>query len=132
MVASTVVQAAGRTRAVALLQLAEIVPFLALLVVATERWGIEGAAYAWTARAILDVICLLVLSQQVAPLPPSLVWTVATMLALIALLGMLAPVTPVRAAPAALALSAAALTLTVVVWVTRTTHESVALHRGVR
>jgi O-antigen/teichoic acid export membrane protein len=46
--------ASGRTALLAKIHLLEVLPYLAVTAVLTERWGAEGAAVAWTARVILD------------------------------------------------------------------------------
>ena len=55
----TALQAVGRVRAVALLHLAELLPYAGLVFVAISWLGIAGAAWAWLTRSIIDY-CVLV------------------------------------------------------------------------
>jgi O-antigen/teichoic acid export membrane protein len=50
----TTLHSLGRTRQTALLHLAELLPFVGLLFFMVRHWGLEGAALAWTLRAIVD------------------------------------------------------------------------------
>lgn len=70
MVPYTVLQAAGRARAIALLHLAEVVPYLVALVVLVRLHGIEGAAIAWTARVAVDAAVLARIAARHAPPAP--------------------------------------------------------------
>jgi O-antigen/teichoic acid export membrane protein len=54
--ASALLQSRGGSRAVALLQVSEIVAYLPLLILATSFYGLTGAAIAWSARALFDAI----------------------------------------------------------------------------
>ncbi len=54
-------QGEGNPRAVALTHLAELLPYGLLLWMLLATWGILGAAVAWTARAAVDALVLLVL-----------------------------------------------------------------------
>ncbi len=67
----TLLQASGRARWAATLHLIEIVPFGFLLWFAIHRWGIVGAASAWTMRTLVDAALLAWRAQRVAPLPVS-------------------------------------------------------------
>lgn len=49
-----VIQAAGRADLAGKIHCAELLPFVALLAWATDRWGIVGAAAVWSARAAVD------------------------------------------------------------------------------
>jgi len=60
-------QAAGRPDVPAKLHLLEIPVYALLLVVLVPRFGIEGVAAAWTARAVIDTFGLLVLVGHVHP-----------------------------------------------------------------
>lgn len=64
----SLLQASGRARWTATLHLMEIVPYLVLLWFAVERWGIVGAAAAWTARVVIDGLLMAWCAQLVAPL----------------------------------------------------------------
>ena len=67
----TMLQASGRARWVALVHLAEVMPFLALIVLCVSRWSIIGAATAWTARVVVDAVVMARRAHAVAPLPAS-------------------------------------------------------------
>lgn len=60
-------QAAGHARAVALLNVAEVLPYLAALAAGLRIAGIEGAAIAWTARVAFDTAVLAMLAARHAP-----------------------------------------------------------------
>jgi O-antigen/teichoic acid export membrane protein len=47
-------QGRGQARAPALLQAVQVVPYVALLALATHAFGLPGAAWAWLARMIFD------------------------------------------------------------------------------
>ncbi|NCC04907.1 MAG: hypothetical protein EOM37_12905 [Proteobacteria bacterium] len=55
-------QGRGLPGVVAKLQMAELVPFLFLLYLATKEWGVIGAATAWTIRVIVDSTLLLLIA----------------------------------------------------------------------
>jgi len=55
----TALQALGRVRSVALLHVAELLPYSALLYGAISRYGLEGAAWAWLLRSAVDYMVLL-------------------------------------------------------------------------
>ncbi len=61
------VQAAGRPDLTAKLHLAELIPYLALLMWWTEMWGIVGAALIWLVRAAFDTIVLTMLTRRLLP-----------------------------------------------------------------
>jgi len=54
----TVLQSAGAVRLTALLHLAELAPYLALLAWATAQHGLVGAALAWSVRCAVDALLL--------------------------------------------------------------------------
>ena len=54
----SLLQGQGRPRAVALLHLSELLPFVALLWFAVQTAGIEGAAWAWALRVSVDAALL--------------------------------------------------------------------------
>jgi O-antigen/teichoic acid export membrane protein len=64
------VQAAGRPRDMALLHLAELLPFLLLLAWLTSRHGIVGAAMAATLRFTVDAVAMFVIAQRSLKLAP--------------------------------------------------------------
>ncbi len=55
----TALQGSGHARAVAILHLYEIVPYLALVLWAVATHGLLGAAWAWTLRGLFDYLALL-------------------------------------------------------------------------
>ncbi len=55
-------QATGRPDLVAKIHLAELPPYLIMLFVGLEQWGIVGAAIAWSVRVAADAILLLAMS----------------------------------------------------------------------
>ena len=59
------IQAKGYSRLTALLHLTEVAPYLLLLFYLVDIWGLVGAAYAWTARVIIDFFCLLFFSRRI-------------------------------------------------------------------
>lgn len=67
----TLLQASGRARTTAMLHLIEIMPFALLLWFAVTRYGIVGAAAAWTTRVVIDAALLAWRAQAIAPLPAS-------------------------------------------------------------
>lgn len=64
------VQAAGRPRDIALLHLAELLPFLALLAWLTEHHGIVGTALAAALRFGVDALAVAWIAQRGLQLPP--------------------------------------------------------------
>jgi len=61
-------QSAGRAPAVAKLHALELPAYLGALVLLMREYGVAGAAFAWTARAVVDAAGLFWLSLPVAPL----------------------------------------------------------------
>lgn len=59
------IQAKGLSKFTALLHLSEVVPYLFLLFYLVDKFGLLGAAYAWTARVIIDFLCLLIFSRRI-------------------------------------------------------------------
>jgi O-antigen/teichoic acid export membrane protein len=62
--ASTFLQATGRARAVATLQLAQVLPFLVLMAWVVAHFGTQAAAALWAARAAVDLLILMRLSRS--------------------------------------------------------------------
>jgi O-antigen/teichoic acid export membrane protein len=54
----------GVAKQPALVHLAELPVYLALLFVSVRHWGLEGAAWAWTARALLDLMIMAALLRR--------------------------------------------------------------------
>ncbi|MGD8162231.1 flippase [Pantoea sp. FN0307] len=51
-------QSIGITRAIAILHMCEVIPYLILLYFMINRWGLYGAASAWSIRVIIDNLML--------------------------------------------------------------------------
>lgn len=58
------IQAQGNSRVTALIHLAELLPYLALLTFLIGEYGLIGAAMAWTVRVCVDFLALQVLSSR--------------------------------------------------------------------
>jgi O-antigen/teichoic acid export membrane protein len=72
----TLLQGAGSARAPALLQAAQVLPYVALMAWATQCCGVVGAAMLWVARMVFDTVLMFLLcaraqSIAVAGLAPS-------------------------------------------------------------
>lgn len=65
----TLIQASGHARWTATLHLLEIIPYGLLLWFGVQRFGILGAAAAWSVRAIVDATLMAWRAQSIAPLP---------------------------------------------------------------
>ncbi|HTD59349.1 MAG TPA: flippase [Gemmatimonadaceae bacterium] len=63
----TMIQGVGRPDLTAKLQLAEILPFVGLLWVLIARFGIVGAAVAWTIRCTVDTAIVFYLGRRMLP-----------------------------------------------------------------
>jgi O-antigen/teichoic acid export membrane protein len=62
------VQAANRPDIITKLYLAQVPMYVAFLWWALEGWGIEGAAAAWTLRAVADAIFLFIMARRLLPI----------------------------------------------------------------
>lgn len=71
-------QAQGRPDLVAKCHLAELLPYLAILFFSLSRWGIAGAAIAWTLRVTVD--CLLLFALCGVPVQVARSFTIPAML----------------------------------------------------
>jgi O-antigen/teichoic acid export membrane protein len=60
----TAIQGAGRARTTALIHLAELPVFVAVVTGFTLAWGVVGAASAWTLRAILDAALMFYFARR--------------------------------------------------------------------
>ena len=58
------IQADGRSKQTALLHLAELIPYIILLAILVNFYGIYGAAIAWTTRVIADYFLLEILVKK--------------------------------------------------------------------
>lgn len=61
-------QASGRPDMVAKLHLAELIPYLGILWLLIERFGISGAAIAWLIRVLVDALGLILMGWTCFPL----------------------------------------------------------------
>lgn len=59
------VQGAGRSDWTAKLHLAELLPYLAVLWLALHFWGIDGAAFAWFFRVLIDTLGLIFFAWKI-------------------------------------------------------------------
>lgn len=59
------IQAKGLSKITALVHLAEVLPYLILLFYLVNQFGLIGAAYAWSARVIIDFIILYYISIKI-------------------------------------------------------------------
>ena len=73
----TLIQASGRARWTATIHLLEILPYALLLWFGVQRFGIVGAAGAWSSRAIIDAALMTWRGQLIAPLPTASLWLTA-------------------------------------------------------
>ncbi len=59
----------GRARMLAYIRVAELVPYLVAAWILTERFGVMGAAFVWSAWCALDSVLLFAAARRVASLP---------------------------------------------------------------
>ncbi|MBV9208679.1 MAG: oligosaccharide flippase family protein, partial [Actinobacteria bacterium] len=59
----------GRSRMIAHIRVAELVPYLVAAWILTQRFGVMGAAFVWTAGCALDSLLLFGAARRVASLP---------------------------------------------------------------
>lgn len=75
LVPLTLIQGQGRPDLVAKVHLLELLPYVALLWLGTSRFGIEGAALAWTLRVAIEAVVLTMVADvpmsHVLPLLPA-------------------------------------------------------------
>ena len=67
------VQGAARSDWTAKLHIAELIPYLGLLWICLNSWGIVGAAFAWTARVFIDLLGLMYFGKRINPLNLSII-----------------------------------------------------------
>ena len=60
-------QALGRPDLTAKMHLAELLPYLIMLVWATQTWGIMGAAWVWAMRVAVDGWIIAVFARRLLP-----------------------------------------------------------------
>jgi O-antigen/teichoic acid export membrane protein len=60
-----VLQATGHSKTTGILHLLELAPYIVLLMTFTEKFGIEGAAAAWTLRTSVDAVALTLACSRV-------------------------------------------------------------------
>jgi len=61
------VQASGNARTTAILHLAELIIYVPMLVILLKMCGVAGAAIAWSARALIDLLFLLLAARRTMP-----------------------------------------------------------------
>ena len=61
----TLLQSRAHTKSVALLHIAELIPYAIAFVLLTQSFGLEGAAWAWTLRMAVDAVILFVMAEFV-------------------------------------------------------------------
>jgi O-antigen/teichoic acid export membrane protein len=71
----TFLEASGRPDVVAKCHLAEVLVHLPVAWLLVGRWGITGAAVAWTLRVTLDALLLLAAARRVIPVSLSGIWS---------------------------------------------------------
>ncbi len=128
----TLLQASGQARTTAMLHLIEVIPFAVLLWLAVTRWGILGAAAAWTVRSVIDATALAWCAQRVAPLPIGSLALNAVAIGLVgvcAWLGATADATQPLPLPLLLAILVACV-LPLLFWQRRTPAERLVLERA--
>lgn len=59
------IQAKGLSRVTALVHLSEVLPYLILLFYLVHQFGLLGAAFAWSARVIIDFLILYYISRKI-------------------------------------------------------------------
>ena len=59
-----IIQASGDAKTTALLHFSELIIYVPLLFFAVKSYGLEGAAAAWTIRAGIDLVALLILANR--------------------------------------------------------------------
>ncbi len=62
----------GRPDLTAKLQVLELPVYLTALIWLTKKYGIEGAAIAWTGRVALDALVLFIMARRLLPIEVSL------------------------------------------------------------
>lgn len=72
LVPSALVQGVGRPDLTAKLQVLELPVYLTALVWLTKKYGIEGAAIAWTGRVTLDALILFIMARRLLPVEVSI------------------------------------------------------------
>lgn len=125
----TLLQATGRARWTATLHLLEIVPFALLLWFAIGRWGIVGAAIAWTFRTVADAALMAWRAQAVAPLPAAALLLNLAGVAFVAFCAWLGAYTPPGSRAPLIVAVVLACTLPLVLWSQRTSAERLVLER---
>ncbi|HEY2077171.1 MAG TPA: polysaccharide biosynthesis C-terminal domain-containing protein, partial [Streptosporangiaceae bacterium] len=68
-VPSSQLLASGRTRTIAWIRVAELGPYLVAAWILTERFGVIGAAFVWSAGCAVDSVLLFGVTRRLASLP---------------------------------------------------------------
>jgi O-antigen/teichoic acid export membrane protein len=129
IVPASLLQAAGRARWMATIHLYEIVPYGLLLWLAATRWGIVGAAAAWTSRAVIDAVLMSWRAQPVAPVPLSTLGMNMAGVVIVALCAVLGAIVPATGRVQLLLTAILASLAAVVLWNQRSATEHLVLAR---
>lgn len=68
-VPATLLQGAGRPDIPTKLYLLELLPYLLLATILISRWGVTGAAAAWSVRVTVDAVLLFIATHRIGALP---------------------------------------------------------------
>jgi len=112
----TLLQASGRADLPAKLHLVELPLYLGALYVFVPRYGIEGAALAWSIRCIADALGLFVLAQRRLPASSPVLGGTQLLATVVALAAVPAAAVPESVPAKLLYLVLVAATLSAIVW----------------
>jgi O-antigen/teichoic acid export membrane protein len=126
----TLLQACGRARWTATLHLLEIIPFGAALWFSVSRWGITGAAVAWTLRVLIDASLMTWRAQSVAPLPTSTLLLSAAGVVAVAACALVGTVAPDASVASLIIAVCFACVIPVLLWNQRSVAERIVLERA--
>lgn len=130
IVPASLLQATGRARWMATIHLYEVIPYGLLLWLAATRWGIVGAAAAWTSRAVIDAALMSWRAQPVAPVPPSTLAMNVVGVAVVALCAVLGAIAPATGRNQLLMTAVLTALAAIVLWNQRSTTEHLILARA--
>lgn len=126
----TLLQASGRARTTATLHLMEIVPFLLLLWFAVTRYGIVGAAAAWTTRVVVDASLMSWRAHAVAPLQLSTLVFSASGVALVGASAWIGATAPASSRVPLITACLVGLAIPAALWSQRNSAERLVLERA--
>ncbi len=125
----TLLQASGNAKWTATLHIVEIVPFALMLWFGTSRWGIIGAAAAWTTRALADAVLMAWRAQSVARLPVATLLVNGVGVSLVAFCAWLGAVTPDTSRSPVIVAVVLSCVVPAILWSQRSTAERLVLER---